>query len=201
MLLAIGLSACGAPAQTAGDVSAASQEAVIAMAEPINDLPKPQPSPQPPEPLDPSAPAASAPAAIVTPAPTANAAGAEAWQSYRNQAAGYAVSYPASWTVAETAGADGSFVAAFRSTTAAIGIDILVQPAAPEAAETGDLPNTRCEPITVAGLPAQRCLDTINASLSATLVAQGKRYTITSAGKQHEGSFYQRFLDSFTIAP
>jgi hypothetical protein len=120
---------------------------------------------------------------------------AGAWQTYRNERAGYRVEHPADWTVSEQANADGSMVTTFSA--AGGGPSIVVSSALGQILSDNDLPNTRCEQVTIGGLPGTRCFDTINRSTSITLVGEwlfgrgsgrcrcGRRLHHAGAGDDH----------------
>jgi hypothetical protein len=118
-----------------------------------------------------------------------------AWQMYRNDRAGYSTEYPPGWTVREQANADGSFATTFQPAGDGAGITVMVMPGVivPE----NDLPNTRCEQVTVGGLPGTRCFDTIALSTSVTLAGQGKTFIIAADGKHLDTQIFERFLDHF----
>lgn len=183
-------------------------------------MPSPEPPTAPPippaSPVPPTATPLSAPATVAagqlsaptelatravaaTPAPSATpipppASGA--WQTYRNKRAGYQVEHPADWTVGEQDGPAGAIVTTFTG-PAGMRIVVTVRPGA--SIPDGDVPNIRCEQVTVGGLKGTRCFDTISRSTSTTLVGQGKTYTIAGAGKRVDAAIYQRFLDSFAV--
>lgn len=141
--------------------------------------------PVPPELLNPTA------------AVTITAAGG-AWNNYRNQQAGYAVDYPAAWNTGEQVNADGWLVTTFAPSEGSTAVSVLVRQG--DAAQApSDLPNTRCQQVTVGGVPGTRCLDTISFGLSTTIVHGGKTYMIASSGKRIDQAIYRRFLDSFTL--
>ena len=135
-----------------------------------------------------SAPAAPSPSPIP---PVASGA----WQTYRSERAGFRVEYPADWTVGEQAKPDGSVVTTFSA--AGGGPSIVVTTVPGQVAAENDLPNTRCEQVTIGGLPGTRCLDTISRSTVITLVGQGKIFTIAAAAKHLDGQILERFLDHF----
>lgn len=155
----------------------------------------------PPEPLDPTNIVSGQANLTPTAIPTVSAAETGGWQTYRDDAARYSVRYPPSWTVRQIVGGDGSLVTLFQPPAGGAGITALVQAGSPAMVEGGDLPNTRCTPITINGLPAQRCFDTIAMSLSTTIVAGDKLYIITASGKQQDTSIYEGLIRSFTHLP
>jgi hypothetical protein len=212
MLPAAGTSATVMAAQpqftsTAGDTPVSNIESTRVPPEAIHpsnqpDLPttliKPPPTPLPPEALNPTEVPALVPP--VPPAlPTMAVAHSGDWQLYRNDQAGYSVTYPPGWTVSETVGADGSFMTTFAPAGDGANIVVLVQ-AGEQSSEANDIPNTRCQPVTIGGLTGARCFDTIAFSTSTTLVGHGKTYTITAAGKRTDQTTYQGLVDSFTVS-
>lgn len=161
-----------------------------------NPVSKPQPSPVPPEPLNPTEPAGITP----TPPMPTTANTSAAWQSYGNARAGYTVEYPAGWTVNERAGAGGGWITTFAPSNGGAGIEVMVQAGETGAADN-DLPNTRCEAVMVAGIPATRCRDTISFTTTTTFSSRGNTYSIVAAGKQIDATAYQHLLDSFQLLP
>jgi hypothetical protein len=105
------------------------------------------------------------------------------------------VEYPADWTVGEQAKPDGSVVTTFSAASGGPMIVVTTMPG--QIASENDLPNTRCEPVTIGGLPGTRCLDTISRSTAITLVGQGKTFTIVAAAKHLDAQIFKRFLDHF----
>jgi hypothetical protein len=82
--------------------------------------------------------------------------------------------------------------------SAAGGGPIIVVTTVPgQVASENDLPNTRCEQVTIGGLPGTRCFDTISRSTAITLVGQAKTFTIAAAAKHLEAQIFERFLDHF----
>jgi hypothetical protein len=136
---------------------------------------------------------ATAPTALPakTPAP------ATGRQTYRSQPAGYSVAYPADWAPSEQATVDGAFVTTFTPTRGGAVITIIARPGE-QAPEPSDIPNTRCQHVTVGGLAGARCFDTIAFGTSTTLVGAGKTYIIATSGKRADQNVYQQILDSFT---
>jgi hypothetical protein len=122
-----------------------------------------------------------------------------AWQSYHGQAAGYRVEYPAGWMVSEQANADGSFATTFAPSGGGAGITVLVLPRASFPAD--DLPNTRCEQVTIGGLAGTRCFDTIARSTSIALAGQDRIFTIAADGKRLDPQILERFLGAFAPTP
>lgn len=129
---------------------------------------------------------------------TATQAAAGAWQTYHSSRGGFTVEYPAGWHVDETTNADGSIATVFTPGAGGEGIDIDVRRGAPQV-EADDIPNTRCRPVTVAGLSGTRCFDTISFSTAATLSGQGKTFTLSS-GKHGDQATFDHMLNSFRLA-
>jgi hypothetical protein len=120
------------------------------------------------------------------------------WQTYRSEPAGYRVEYPAGWTVSEQTLPGGTFLTTFTPADGS-GIAVSVQPG--EILPANDLPNTRCEQVTIGGLAGTRCLDTLGQSTAITLVGQGKTFTIIAEGKRVEAQILQRLLNTFAPIP
>jgi hypothetical protein len=146
-----------------------------------------------------------APAAAVeaTVEPTAGptAVATEVWATYHQSEAGYQVEYPASWSVAESTGANGESVTTFTIPGGGEGIVVSVQNSETAGEDIPDLPNTRCEKVTINGLSGRRCFDAIALSTTTTLFSDGKQYTLASFGKHLDQAVYQRFSESFTVTP
>ncbi len=140
----------------------------------------------------------SAPATIL-PASTANASGE--WLTYNNAQAGYSAKYPPDWTVNESTGTSGELVTTFTGPDgrASIVVSVLAGESAPQQPQ--DMPNTRCQAVTVSSLPGRRCFDTIASSYSTTVSSKSRLYTIATSVHFVNQDVYQRFLDSFTLAP
>ena len=131
---------------------------------------------------------------------TPNVVETGAWKTYHNVQAGYSAEYPADWAVSEQVGTDGSIVTTFSSVDGGAGIMVLVQSGEFGGAGSLDLPNTRCEEVTIGGLTGTRCFDTLSSSTSTAVVSQGKTYMITSTSKRLDPMIYDRFLDSFQFS-
>jgi hypothetical protein len=143
--------------------------------------------------VPPTQPAPTEPAPAAAPAPVA-------WQSYRNQQAGYSVEYPASWTASEQDQGNGALSVTFAPGDGGSSITVITQ-AGEILMEAGEIPNTRCQEITVGGLPARRCTDTISFTTTTTVAGHGQTYIITTISKRLDMDTHQHFLDSFTITP
>jgi hypothetical protein len=137
--------------------------------------------------------AAQLPSATPIPPP------AVAWQAYHSQSAGYRVEYPAGWVASEQANADGSIATTFAPTAAGASITVLVMPGSSIPAD--DLPNTRCQQVTIGGLAGIRCFDTLARSTSVALSGQNKTFTISPEGKHLDSQIFERFLSSFAPVP
>jgi hypothetical protein len=62
-----------------------------------------------------------------------------------------------------------------------------------------DIPNTRCEEVSVDRLPGIRCFDTIAFSTTTTFGNEIKSYTVIASGKRTDPAVYQRFLDVLRV--
>jgi len=130
-------------------------------------------------------------------APGQPAGGQVVWQTYQGTAAGFTVEYPADWTAAETVGADGVPAVTFSDPGGRTGIEVSVRPSGDVGTPGLDVPNTRCQPVSIAGLAGMRCLDTISFGIATTLTGDGKTYVIASVGKRPELAVYDHLLASF----
>jgi hypothetical protein len=153
----------------------------------------------PPEPLSPTEDPAPVPATAPPTAPTRSDASTGAWQTYRDDQAGYSIAYPPDWTAREQSRGNGSSVVTFTPDSGRPGVMVIVQDGVPNAAEPSDLPNTRCQQVTIGGLAGTRCLDTISFSIATTLVGQTKTYIITTSGKNADKQIYQSVVNSFAL--
>jgi len=129
---------------------------------------------------------------------------ADAWKTYQNDRAGYTVEYPADWGINERIESDGADVTTFTppsSTNDGTGLTVIVRNGTSTAGEIPDMPNTRCQQVTVGKLSGTRCFDTIAFSTTTTFVGQGKGYILAGFGKRLDQNIYQHFLDSFAITP
>ncbi|HEY3230385.1 MAG TPA: hypothetical protein VGJ87_14280 [Roseiflexaceae bacterium] len=133
--------------------------------------------------------------------PTSAPAASQDWKTYRNAQAGYSVAYPPDWKAVEVPGARGEFITKFTPAAGAASIVIAVRPIDPDQKEPIDLPNTRCQLVTVGGLSGVRCFDTISLSGSTTVAGKDKQFIITTTGKRPNEKLYQQFLDSFQVIP
>jgi hypothetical protein len=120
---------------------------------------------------------------------------------YQNAQAGYSVEYPSDWTVTESVGQNGEFITTFKlpKEEQAVTVNVLTGEAVVQ--ETPDMPNTRCEQITISGVSGQHCFDTLNFSVSTTFTGHGRQYSLVTVGKHPDETVYQHFLDSFVVTP
>ncbi len=123
------------------------------------------------------------------------------WQIYSNARAGYRAEYPADWTVNESVGINGELVTTFMSPDNRQGLAITVLNGETTLEEIPDMPNTRCQPVTISGASGQRCLDTVASSISTTFSENGKQFAIVAIGKNPDQTIYQSFLENFTVTP
>ena len=137
---------------------------------------------------------------IVSPI-TTNATAIDTWETYHNIEAGYSASYPAGWTVNESVGINGELITTFMEPNNGQGIVVNIPNGEAAVEEIPDMPNIRCQQVTISGLSGRRCLDTLTFNFSTTFIDQGKQYTIASSGKHPDQNIYQRFLDNFTVTP
>jgi hypothetical protein len=136
-----------------------------------------------------------------TPVANSSVIATGAWKTYHNTEAGYSAEYPADWTVNESAGINGEFITTFTAPNDGQGIVVSIQNGEAAVEEIPDMPNTRCQPVTISGLSGRRCFDTIASSISTTFLAHGRKYTVTTFGKHLDQNIYQSFLESFTVTP
>jgi hypothetical protein len=120
---------------------------------------------------------------------------------YHSEQAGYSTEYPSDWMVSEQLGEDGSIVTNFSSSDGSAGIMVLVQSGEFGGAGSSDLPNTRCEEVTLGGQTGTRCIDTLSFGISTAIVNRGKTYIISSTSKRLDPTIYDRFLASFQFSP
>ncbi len=143
--------------------------------------------------------AASQPASIAT-STFAAAPGTAAWKTYRNDRAGYLVDYPADWAIDEHSESDSMNTTTFASpdlNNDGTKLTVIVQ--GEPSGEDPDMPNTRCQTVTVGKLSGTRCFDTIAFSTTTTFVGKGKVYTLAGSGKRLDQNIYQHFLNSFAL--
>lgn len=123
------------------------------------------------------------------------------WRSYDNTQAGYRAQYPADWIVKESIGTNGEFVTTFMAPDNRQGLTVTVLIGKATVEEFPDMPNTRCQAVTVSGFPGQRCLDTLASSISTTFSGNSKQFAIVAIGKKPDQAIYQTFLENFTVTP
>lgn len=123
------------------------------------------------------------------------------WKTYHNTQVGYSAEYPADWTVNESVGVNGELITTFMAPNDGQGIIVSVLNNEAAVEEILDMPNTRCEQVTISGLSGRRCFDTLAFNFSTTFINQGKQYTIASSGKHPDQNIYQHFLESLTVTP
>src|SRR4051812_40754083 len=90
------------------------------------------------------------------------------WGTHGDDPGGYAIDFPADWTVEQQQGAADEAITLFLDASGALRMMIDVGPLDPRAAVADDLPNVRCRPAMVGQLPARRCLDTTSTALVTT---------------------------------
>ncbi|HLF27621.1 MAG TPA: hypothetical protein VJG32_14900 [Anaerolineae bacterium] len=185
MLALVGLVACEAGAPLLAETPPNATPTLTAATLPSN--------PTPTAPLTPS----ETPPLTTTPTLSGTVAPGE-WQTYQSQPGGYSLEYPAGWEVSEQVDSDGSVTTTFTSTDAKVGIMVMVQSGAFTGSENSDIPNVRCQPITLGGLSGTRCFDTLNFSLTTTLAGVNKTYTLATLAMRSDESIYQHLLNSFT---
>jgi hypothetical protein len=140
--------------------------------------------------------ATSAPA-LPSAAPTASPV--DAWQTYRNDRAGFSVAYPAGWRVVDQVVADGSGKTIFMPLGTGANISVLVRNGPPDTAGAGTLPTATCTQPQPGRMTPARCFDTISANPPRTIAGHGKTYTIATSEGGVEPGLYQHFIDSFTL--
>jgi len=138
---------------------------------------------------------------VTTTIVTSTVIASDTWKTYHNTEAGYSASYPADWTVNESVGINGELITTFMEPNNEQGIVVNVPNGEAAVEEIPDMPNIRCQQVTISGLSGRRCLDTLTFNFSTTFIDQGKQYTIASSGKHPDQNIYQRFLDNFTVTP
>ena len=128
------------------------------------------------------------------------AATGDGWTTYRTERGGFALDYPATWTVAERVDAHGSLVTTFAPPAGAA-VAIIVESGTSSPPQAPDVMNTRCHEATVSGRPATTCLDTMALSLSTTIVGDGRTYHILGSRRRGDAKAYERMLATFRILP
>ena len=132
-------------------------------------------------------------------APASTIEDTDDWTKYQNIEAGYSIEYPADWTLKESTGASGELITTFAAPNDLQGIIVGVLPGELVPDPNLDMPNIRCQQVSISGLSGQRCFDTVAFSISTTLVSQEKQYSIATFGKHPNETIYERFLESFTV--
>ena len=198
LLILIGLAACDASSLSLAGTTPGAPTPSTDQGATVTAQAKPLSSPMPPEPLDPIASVAVPPSATSNP-PTPEVDTGADWQVYRSPQGDFSVEYPADWTASEQPG-ENSLTVLFSPPDGRAGVTLTAL-AGEHYADLSDIPNTRCQPVTIGQLSGVRCFDTISFSTSTTLVGEGKSYTIATAGKGVNANIYQRFLDTFAIIP
>ncbi len=95
---------------------------------------------------------------------------------------------------------DGTVITTVAPPLAGMAITIIVGAGTPLSG-AADTPHTRCQPITVAGLPGHRCIDTLTFGISTTLLGAGKRYTLATVTKGGASDVYAQVVASFQVLP
>jgi hypothetical protein len=124
-----------------------------------------------------------------------------AWTEYQNAQAGYSAQYPSDWTVTESVGQNGELIIAFKAPAGEQGISVNIPTSEAVVEGSPDIPNTRCQQVTISGFAGLRCFDTLTFNTSTTFTAHGRQYSIVTFGKHLDETVYQHFLDSFTVTP
>lgn len=128
---------------------------------------------------------------------SASAASAH-WRMYRNQAAGYSVRYPPTWTAHKRTYSGGASVTTFTPPAGARGITITAWPSGSDQPGT-DIPNSHCVATRVHGLPAFRCFNTIASSTSTEIFGFKAVYSLGTAGRWADYRTYNRLVNSFRL--
>lgn len=153
---------------------------------------------QPASPAPANTQGASPPTALT---PAATVLAADDWLNYDNAQGAYSAQYPPDWIVNESSGANGELITTFTGPGGGPSIMVAVLSGGNDTLQPQDMPNTRCQPVTISGLPGRRCFDTIASSFSTTLLGSGRQYTIATSGHFAQQELYQRFLDHFAVTP
>ncbi|GAC1636033.1 MAG: hypothetical protein NVS4B2_24000 [Chloroflexota bacterium] len=129
----------------------------------------------------------------------ASRSGKPAWRTYHNQAAGYAVSYPASWSIAERSGANGLLTTVFASRRGTRGITVTVRPAGPDGPDISDMQGGHCTAIRANhNLSGLRCFDTLSFNTYIVYFGPAATYTI-SASHSPGGNVFGHLVKSFRL--
>jgi hypothetical protein len=123
---------------------------------------------------------------------------APGWQTYHSEIGGFSLSVPVDWVPSVQPGLDGPEVISLTAPDNLAGVMIVVQPTA-DASPADDLPNTRCQPITLGGQPATRCLDTLSFSSTIWVAVGDRLYQILASERRLGPDVYQTLLASFSF--
>jgi hypothetical protein len=129
--------------------------------------------------------------------PNTTAPVAGAWQTYRNDLAGYRIDYPPDWTTSEEVSETGAFFTAFTPAGGGPGITVVAQAGDPPIIVPSEALDRRCERVVAGGLSGIQCFDPSSSVVSATLAGKGRTYVIATTGSGVAETLYQRFLDGF----
>jgi len=117
------------------------------------------------------------------------------WRTYRNDRAGYAVSYPAAWRVTESAAGGVSF----SPRRGGGSISVIVRPVTADGPQISDIPDGHCQAIRNAnGLAGMRCFNTFSFTWYTVYFGTSATYTI-SATRQDMGNVYTHLVASFRL--
>jgi len=114
------------------------------------------------------------------------------WQVYQDDSAGYAVEYPADWSVDY-----GDELTQFTSPSGRVGITVGTGPL--DQPDGADLPGVRCTAVTVAEVPTQTCQDILSFSVWTNIPSRDRVYTVATSAKGFPASEYEHVLASFTL--
>ena len=140
----------------------------------------------------------TAPSTMASTGSTMPAAGAN-WRVFTSVVGGYRLSYPPDWRAKESTGSGGPVLSLLPPK--GMGISVLVTLTAPPEAVAANLPNTRCRPVSIGGLKASRCLDTISMVVMTTLQGRERWYVLTTSLRRPAAPVdaYDRVLGSFRL--
>lgn len=125
---------------------------------------------------------------------------ATSWTVYVNTLANYSLEYPSDWSVTEQGGAsDERLVTTFAPPDGGSGITVTVAPADTDEDASLDLPNRRCEEVTLAGLSGRRCFETLSLTTSTTLFGSGRRFVISARVRGLDPAVYEHVLATFSL--
>jgi hypothetical protein len=123
---------------------------------------------------------------------------AQGWQTYRSDNDGFSVAVPDNWLANAETRLDGADIVSLSAPDSTRGLMVVVQSSA-DASSADDLPNTRCQPITVGGQPATRCIDTLSLSSSIAVQVGERHYQILASERRLGTELYQAILASFSF--